>query len=203
MKGFLSNPFNYIYGWKAMLAGICSILLIAWLGTYTHMHMDGPLDIHYEGSTSFSTLLIENGVNVVSLILVYGIILLIIKRVHFRLIDLAGIMAFTRLILIPVPLLALFLDPRPFMNFFLHRMFGMGKTVELSTGDVISFILLSFVTIVLIIWSVYWIYKGFKNLAGGSNLLMRILFLVGVIIAELLAKILLYALGIDQSILLT
>ncbi|MFO8088153.1 MAG: hypothetical protein R6T91_10200 [Bacteroidales bacterium] len=189
------NPFRYISGWPALLTGIVGLLAMTGISTVTNTHLDGVLDVHYASTGDLWVLAKENAFTWFSLMLVFGLTGLILRGPTFRFLDLAGYTAFFRLPLIIAVLLPLFLDGSKVADYIIHELMHTGEAIELTTGDIIGFILLTLLTILIIFWSLLWGYLAFKSLFNIHGLKAAALFFVVILLAELLVKILLFLTG--------
>ncbi len=176
------NPFTRIAGWQAFGIGIIFAILSAIIGTLSGTAFDGVLDMHFVHNISFRDSFIMQGINIFCIALVMGLTGLIVAK-NVRFIDILGTFTLARA---PYFILA-------FLGFFTTPpdMFEYLRNPELFTFPT-SFIIVILISLPFIIWSIALMYNGFKvstNLKGAK---LVISFIIGILIAETLSKILIF-----------
>ncbi|MDP3462672.1 MAG: hypothetical protein Q8S18_07785 [Bacteroidales bacterium] len=192
LRLFLTNPFVKIAGAKALVYGSLSMLLTAVLGWLFNTRFDGVLDIHFVQGFSFQLHLLDLVVSWLAITLVLFFTGLIAAGRGIRLIDIAGTMALARTPLMLAPIANTFSNSNIVSAYFLSYLSkdieAVEPTIMQITGFVLSMILVISLTIYVIILS----YRAFKvstNLKGSKA---TVSFIIGLLIAEVLSKILIH-----------
>jgi len=187
---YLWNPFYKLAGWKALIFGLVSLIIMSVLGGFFNAHFDGVLDLHIAKQVKYSSVFIENGLNLISLVVVFGFAAYFLNGFKYRFIDLIGIMSFVKMpyiVILPLAYLFSIKDKTDKLNTIA---FEQSSQVSLSQFESISFVSFSVLSILIIILSVIWIYNGFKILSNSRGLRLNMAFIVGIILSELLSKLL-------------
>ena len=177
MKQFF-NPFMKIAGYRALSYGLAAMLVTSLLMSMFNVHLDGILNVHINGDVSLALALKENLINWLTLVLVFGLAALILNGRAFRFLDLAGIMAFSRIPFLVMPPL--------------NRVFNMetiGEKIEKSVLEGSGELLLSnteylmfggylIISLLFIILSVTWLYHGFRLLSNSKGLRANAIFII-------------------------
>ncbi|MCF8331942.1 MAG: hypothetical protein K9H84_05775 [Bacteroidales bacterium] len=192
MNKWLINPFRYISGWPALFTGLAGIAVMSVISAFTKTHLDGVIDVHYASSGDFTMFISENLITWGSLMLMYGIFGLAIAGRTFRLIDLAGYTAFIRLPFLIAVIFPFIFDGSAVADFIIYNFLNMGKPVEISTMDVVWFIVMTLLTIVIVFWSLMWGYFAYKTLFNTKGLKAAALYFIIVLLSEVIVKAILY-----------
>ena len=194
LSQWLFNPFNYIAGGQALALGLVSILVAGGLGALSTTHFDGVIDLH-SGTAAPWVFLTEGVVNWLSLALVLLIVGMLAARSSWRAIDLFGTQALARW---PMLLSALATQLPGYQRFTQHlawKLLKQGTEPIVQGTDVVAFSIAIGVILIALIWMIYLMYKAFSvscNLKGGKAV---VLFIVALIAAEVISKIVLIALN--------
>ncbi len=142
---FLKNPFERIAGWPALGLGLAAMALTAWLGKVNGLWFDGVLDVHIGArEQSWTEAFSMQGVAWLSMVLCVGLAGLIFGKSRFRLIDVAGTLAFSRLPMLLLALLA-----------FL-------PIVPAGLKDIPRVVIFVLLCIGATVWMVIWMYRGYS-----------------------------------------
>ncbi len=184
MKKWLFNPFVYVAGTKALVIGWAGILVTAVIGYFSKTHFDGVLDAH-TGHSSPLWFYLEDAIVDWSLpVAIFYISGRIFSKSSIRFIDVAGTLAFARWVML-FPALIGFCVYVPESN---HP-----TTVdELIKRSMTAPVILSgLVGIAFVAWMVALMHNAFTtscNLKGSKAVWS---FVIGLIVAEILSKIIL------------
>ncbi|GAA3931527.1 hypothetical protein GO495_15830 [Chitinophaga oryziterrae] len=178
MTTWLFNPFTYIAGLKSLVIGWIIILATACIAYYSHTHFDGAIDAHLQLSNKVYPAwhyVAEPFIDWSCLVLVFFIMGKVFSASAIRFIDIAGTFAFARW---PFAFLALinFLGPH------------IKDLTRISPLD----LLLIFISLGFCIWMIALMYNAFKvsaNIRGQKSVW---LFIISLIAAEVISKIILY-----------
>ncbi len=193
IQSYLFTPFRYIAGTKSLIIGVIILLLLSVLGYWSHTFFDGALDAHYGCLTSPSLYRVHLLCILLSWISV-TVVLYIAARIFssssVRLVDMAGTLAMAKWPMIFIALWGFvpsahlcleginFMDTKTILVLVQENLFGM--------------LLTALVAIVFAVWFVVLMYNAFSvsaNLKGSRGV---IIFIVGLVISEIISKILIY-----------
>ncbi len=184
---WLLNPFRYISGWAALALGFTGLVAMALISSYTKVHLDGVVDVHFGHQGGFWVFFRENLIVWASLVLVYGVTGLIMRGATFRFLDLSAYTAMMQLPFIIAVLLPVFTDPSVVVDYIMHTYLGRGDPVVVTTGDIAGFILMMLIIIVMVFWSLLWGFFAFKTLFNTGGLKAAALYVMVIILAETLS----------------
>lgn len=189
MRSGIINPFIRIAGSRALIVGLLGILLAGMFGYLTGTHFDGVFDIHFSGEKRWYVFPAAGILNWLSLVLVFGVFSLLLAKGRFRWIDVLGTQAFARIPFILAPLAGLFLD-RDRLSAQMTGMMQDGVMPDFSTLDITSLALTVLIILFISLWTITWSWHAYTHSANlkGSN--AAISFIGGLILAELISKIL-------------
>ncbi len=187
------NPFYKLAGWKALISGLIALAILGLLGGYFDAHFDGVIDMHVAKEVSYGTAFFESVVNWLVLVVIWGIAAIILYGFRFRFIDLLGIMAFVRIPFIILPPLAYVFSIKETIDELTTM--TLEHSAEFSMEPLASFSFVAFVilSLAVIILSVIWMYNGFKLLSNSKGVRLNVTFIAGLIVGELLSKVLIGA----------
>ncbi len=185
MKKWLFNPFIYIAGTKALIIGWAAMLGAAVIGYYSKTHFDGVLDAHSGHAAPMWFYFEDALVDWSLLVVIFYTAGSIFSRSSIRFIDVAGTFALARWVMIFVAIAGFGVYmPGPNQPVSMEEMMK-----RVMTGPVIVCGLLS---LALVVWMVALMYNAFTtscNLKGGKAVWS---FIIGLIIAEVLSKLILH-----------
>ena len=176
------NPFKRIAGWEAFGIGLVIVVLTTFTGNFAGIYFDGVIDMHFAETFDSLKSWLMIPVNIISISVIMWLAGITVSK-NFRFIDILGTMTLSRA---PFLLIA-------FASFFV-------KVPDLSgimqdpfvIFDSISFIIILIFTFPIIIWSVTLMYNAYKISTGASGQKLSISFIFGLIIAEIISKIIIY-----------
>jgi hypothetical protein len=172
LNRWLFNPFHYIAGMQALIAGWLIIIVTAVIAFYGRIHFDGAIDLHVGAVTPFWFYLAEPFVAWASIVIVFYPTALLLSNSKIRLIDFMGTTALARVAMLPGALVAL-LPPIQNLN-----------PEKLDPTALIASLLL----LVPAIWLVALLYNAFSmsgNLKGSKAVAG---FIAALLIAEIISK---------------
>lgn len=177
------NPFTKIAGYQAFLIGFVIAILAAIIGQIGNLFFDGAIDAH-GGATQFTMLeaVLMVIIDIVAITFVMYLLSLAVTR-NFRFADVLGTMTLARFPFLILSILALFTTFPEVENMLVNPL------VILSYP---SFILFMFVSIFIAVWVIILMFNALKVSTGLKRSSLVTIFIVGIIIAELISKILIY-----------
>lgn len=180
---WLLNPFTRLAGWKAFGLGIIASVVMAVTGSYSSVAFDGVLDAHFIGLNAVQALSMT-GLSLTSLVLVFWLTGLIVAK-PFRLIDLAGTMILAKAPYIFLALIGfLVTSPNPM------TLINQPSIILEYPG----FLGALFLSIPITIWSIVLMFNAYKTSCGLKERVLTISFIVALIIAEGISKMLIFLL---------
>ena len=190
----LFNPFVYVAGGQALGLGVAVIFVAGLAGFVSHTHFDGVLDTHVGSSASATFFLAEGFIDWLSLALVLLVLGKMVSKTSFRIIDVLGTQALARW---PTIFLALITLPPAFQRYN-HVLVEQVTRNPLQpppiSPDAIYFFAVALLMLPLLIWMIALMYNAYSiscNVRGAKAVAT---FTVGVILAEILSKFIIYAL---------
>ena len=185
----LFDPFVYIAGWPALFIGLGAILLAGYLGSISNTHFDGVLDTHSGAHAPLWFFLSAGIINWLCM----GVVLLILGKIasktSFRTIDLLGTQALARG---PSLIAALATLPAGYSRFTRYLIAGAAGPVN----GMDAFVFCAAVLIILLSlgWMITLMYNGYSVSCGIKGGKAAGTFIGGLIMAEILSKIVILAL---------
>jgi hypothetical protein len=189
MKKWLFNPFEIIAGGLSLLIGFIVVIVTAIAAYFTHTHLDGVIDLHIGHEINFSECISEGLIDWLTLSLLLYISGLIFSKSRIRIIDVFGTQGMARFPFLLAVIFSFFLLNDHVLKFIEYKFLKMGPVAELSTIDVMLFILGTFITILCLIWMIVLMYRSYSvscNVKGNKGLFS---FTGCLIIAEIFSKL--------------
>ena len=182
---WLVNPFTHIAGGKAVLIGLGIQLLTVFIGNLLNIHFDGALDIHGDSELTLIQDFYLWGLGVASIIILMYISGLILAK-GFRFIDLLGTVLIARTPYI-INVIAISLIEMPSTETI------MADPMSIFTStSMIALMSLSIIMILVLIWHFTLLYNAYKVSTGLSGNKVVASFIVVIILAEILSKVLIF-----------
>ncbi len=177
----LWDPFTRIAGWQAFWIGIVVVIISTILAHFGGLLFDGAMDTHFGIPTTMTESLIVMGVSLLTVVLVMYVTGLIIAK-NFRFIDILGTMTLARVPFLILAILSLFTTFPEVEDIMRDPMIFL---------DYPSTILFMVIAVPLIVWYIALLYNGFKVSTGAKGAKLIIGFVVGVLVAEAISKLVL------------
>jgi len=196
MKNLIFNPYTHIAGTKAFLSGISGIIITGILCYLSHVHLDGIIDIHFADAGNSYIYLTEGIIDLACIVLIFSLLGLLLVGFRFRFIDLIGTMAIARLPIIIVPLFAMIFPQGKISDYLMFTFLKIGTPVTISNMDIIGFVFMMLIVILILIWTIALMYNAFKICINIKGAKMALTFIAGLIIAEVISKIIFISLNI-------
>lgn len=187
---WLFNPFRFIAGYKAFLLGLGIILISAFLGFLGNTHFDGVLDVHTVIEAPMWFFFAEGIIDWLSLVVPLFFFGLIISSSAIRLTDVFGTQALARWPYLITSIVMLPEANRRFITYLISRSNPTASSATLNYADMCIFIFAAVVTVFMIVWMVALMYRAYVvscNIKGAKAI---ITFIVSIIGAEVLSKLL-------------
>jgi membrane protein DedA with SNARE-associated domain len=193
MKTILFNPFENYSEKQLLLFGFLLAIVASALSTLLNGRFDGVLDLHFVEKSTFIVAIIDMAIGIsIQTFSLYIIGKIINKKT--RLIDILSTCLIAK---IPFYFL-LFFNINNKMFVITHKLLdflSQKKAINLETLDLSLLIFSGIATFMCLIWSVMLLYNGFKTATNVKETKHIILFILSIITAEVVSKIILFNLN--------
>ena len=176
------NPFKRIAGWDAFGVGLVIVVLTTFTGNFAGIYFDGVIDMHFAENFDSLKSWLMIPVNIISISVIMWLAGITVSK-NFRFIDILGTMTLSRAPFLLIALASFFVKV-PDLSGIMQDPFVI--------FDSISFIIILIFTFPIIIWSVTLMYNAYKISTGASGQKLSISFIFGLVIAEIISKIIIY-----------
>ena len=190
LRTWLFNPFHYVAGKEALIPGVALVLITGLVGSLSSTHFDGVLDFHTGLPTSLWVYAAEGLLNW----MVMGVLLLLggklISRSRVRIQDALGTQALARAPMVVTALCLLLPGYRRFAGHLAARYFHVLPEVQTSPADSVAFFAGLIISMLMIIWMVALMYRGYtvsSNVSGGKAVGV---FIAALFVGEVISKLL-------------
>jgi hypothetical protein len=191
---FLFSPFHRIAGGPALGLGIAGIVTASLIGAPQRLHFDGVLDMHVGMRAPWWVFVAEGLINWLSLALLLLAAGRLLSKTAFRSLDLIGTQALARWPTLLVALACLAPGFHRYTEALVRSLSNLkpGAVPAMPPGgaDAVVFLLVTLATLAGIVWMVALMWKSFShccNLRGGKAVAA---FVVTLLAAEVLSKVL-------------
>ncbi len=182
LGSLIFNPFKRIAGWDAFGVGLVIAVLTTFTGNFAGIYFDGVIDMHFAENFDSLKSWLMIPVNIISISVIMWLAGITVSK-NFRFIDILGTMTLSRAPFLLIALASFFVKV-PDLSGIMQDPFVI--------FDSISFIIILIFTFPIIIWSVTLMYNAYKISTGASGQKLSISFIFGLIIAEIISKIIIY-----------
>ncbi len=189
LKTWFFNPFYYLGGESALMIGAVLILAGSLLGFLSHTHFDGVLDIHTGLASPFWVYLFEGVIDFGIMSLLLGIFGKLLSKSRIRVVDVVGSQALARGPLLIAALVALLPGFQRYNAYLVAKATQSVQQIQPLASDPVVFGIGMGVIILMVIWMVILMYRGFAvscNVRGGKAIGI---FIVAVLLGEGISKI--------------
>ncbi len=189
LTAWLFNPFMYIAGWLALFAGLSVIILTALLGSIGKVHFDGVLDTHIGTDAPLWFFIAEGFIDWLCMAMALLFAGLILRGVSFRIIDVFGTQALARWPMLVSAAAGILPANRRVTEELMKMVQNPNQFLALPPLDTAVFVAAMIIIIVMSVWMVALMYRGYTvscNLKGAKAIAS---FIVCLIIAEIISKI--------------
>ncbi|MFB3897532.1 MAG: hypothetical protein ACE14V_14645 [bacterium] len=193
---WLFNPFYYLAGGKAMGIGLIIMVISGLLCYFSNSHFDGVLDFHMGAKAPIWFSLAEGIIDWVSFVIPLIVFGMLLSKTRFRVLDVFGTQALARFPALFMVLTAFV----PGYQGLIAKLVNITPTNAVSVlteniGAVIILIAISMVILVLVIWMITLMYRAFAVSCNVSGWKAVIWFIVAIIVAEAISKIIIYSIA--------
>jgi len=179
---WLFNPFHYVAGGTALVAGLLIIVVTSLNGALSHSHFDGVLDFHTGAAAPWWVYVAEGLIDW----LVMGVLAYAAGRIvsasQFRAVDVFGTQALARTPALTMPVAAML----PGFQRQTERFVTMNP--EIHVGDVMQFAAGIVGILVALIWMVLLMYRAFSVSCNAKGTRAVVAFIVALLVAEGVSK---------------
>ncbi len=186
-ENIVLQPFRMSFGKRLLIFGLIMSVIAIIAATLFAIRYDGALDLHMVSETvPLETVLIDLGISISTMVLM----LFVVGKIYngkTRCIDLVTTVLIAR---IPFLLVTPF-NTNHYMGKLGTLILQTGNISALETTDLILFYTNSILAILLLIWFITLLWNGFKTATNAKGVKSKMLFVIGVLSAEVISKILL------------
>ena len=187
------KPFNYVAGSKSLIIGLSVIVVSGIIGSFSNTHFDGVLDVHIGMKIPLWLFVAEGIINWISMSVIILLAGLTISKTKFRVIDVLGTQSLARFPMIFVALVTLLPGFKNFAEKVALQPESFNQFVSQYPGEFTAFLAVMVVIILSTVWMVYLMYHSFSVSCNVKKLKAIITFIVSIILAEILSKIIIVA----------
>lgn len=193
MKKILFNPFEEFSERPLILFGIAATIVLSMTSAYFNARFDGIIDLHFSTPTFVVNTLTDNALNITILSLAL-FTLGKIRNNKTRFIDVFVASLISRIPYYFLPFFnwnnTILEESEKLVKHFLTLQPGMVPSFE--GIDLLKLVLFSIVSILLLAYFIYLLYRGYKVATNAKGATDVVLFCVTIIIAEIFSKIIFY-----------
>ncbi len=192
MKTLLFNPFKKYSERHLFIIGVVFTLIGTALGYVFKTRFDGVIDSHIVSDIMWDKVLFDNIINIFCLILFLYISAKYINK-KTRIIDIITTSMIART---PIYILPLFnindVMSMAVKEIIQNSTYGPELINHVSFFSLFLVIVFSIVSILFLVWYIALLFNGFKVASNAKEKISVILFILSVLLAEILSKILIY-----------
>ncbi|MBW2962065.1 hypothetical protein [Mesonia aestuariivivens] len=193
MKKVLLEPFEHYTEKKLLGIGILGTLIGCFIAYVFHARFDGVLDVHFVKAIEIYHPFLDNSINIITLSLLLFITGKIINK-KTRCIDILNACLIARL---PYYLIS-FGNINNYMLMLSQKLLNFDPSqpqlMPIGGVDLLLLLAFAFISLLLLIYFLYLLYKGYQIATNAKGALAIGLFILAVLIAEVISKYLIYTL---------
>jgi hypothetical protein len=186
----LFNPFVQIAGTKSLIYGLSITLITCLLCSFFNTRFDGVLDAHFTLKQSYYLPFIDLLVNMGCITFVFYVLGVSLTHGKTRFIDILGTTTLARFPYLIVPLLNIQNLNSSIGTKLLNSLLQQSKIV-LTSAEWIFLISSGIIALLITIWYIYLLFKAYAISTNLKKTTLIISFIGGIILAEILSKIVL------------
>jgi hypothetical protein len=192
MKTLLFNPFEKYSEKTLILFGFLFSLLGAFLGFVFNARFDGAVDLHFVEKVTIYQPFLDISIDITCISL---FLFLLGKQINpkTRFIDILSASMIAR-----IPLYCItFFNANNFIYDSTQKMLAMvkpGKIENVDVSDMLLVMVFAMVTILFLIWFLVLLFNGFKTATNAKETKHTLFFILAIVLAEILSKILIFTL---------
>ncbi len=190
MKALLFNPFSKYSDRTLILLGILFSLIGSILGYFFNARFDGVLDLHFVENVKVYVPFLDILINTLATTLFLFIVGKYINK-KTRLID---ILTLNLLAKFPVYILTLTNIGNCIYNISTRiiQFVNPAKINQLVISDIVVMLLFAMLSLLFLVWFVLLLFNGFKTATNAKETKHSLLFVFGLLAAEILSKSIIY-----------
>ncbi|AFM05092.1 hypothetical protein Fleli_2738 [Bernardetia litoralis DSM 6794] len=178
----LLNPFEKYSETILLIFGTCFTILGTLLGFYFNARFDGVLDMHLVKNSTLKEVTLDNLINIFCLLVfLFGVAKFINSKTRF--IDILNTILISRFAIYVFVLL-----PTPSKEVI--KNLTTGNITQISDLDIFLLSMGGLMALLGLVWYIILLYNGFKTASNAKKILPIVLFVVSILLAEILSKIL-------------
>ena len=184
----LFNPFKKLPSKSLLLLGLVAFIAFSLYSWMNQIIYDGMLDIHLDDQLNPLDYFNANAINIIIVVLLFHAFALIVNS-KTRLVDIFATSVIYR---IPIYIASLFVKSDAMLSVAskLENLNGSLENLKFSTSELVTMMGISFLSLILMIWSIVLLFFGFKTASNAKLWWHNALFILAVILGETITKIL-------------
>ena len=198
LSNWLFAPFNFIAGGAALGVGVAVIAVSALLGSVSKTHFDGVLDFHTRLPAPVWVFVAEGLIDWLAMAILLLIGGLIFSKSRVRPIDVFGTQAMSRGPTLFTAAAVLLPGYERGAASLIAKATDATSAVQASPFDLLAFAVVAFIGILMTVWMVWLMYKGFSiscNVTGGKAVAV---FLFAIFLGEVASKVVIVGIVFPQ-----
>lgn len=183
-KKYLFQPFEYIAGSKALLAGLLIIILTGVVSFFTGVRFNGVIDMHLGNSGTLIQHILEGLIDWLALSLFLCLAAMMLRKNNFRPLDIFGTVALSRWPMLVVSGLAGFINVDRINGYFEGYYLKKESTITLQWFEMPVFIVFIIIALLFSILMISLFYKAYSiscNIKGPRSIWS---FIIALLLAE-------------------
>jgi len=187
-RNYLFHPFEIISQKHLLLYGVILVALSGAINCISSTHFDGILDMHTGLSAPIFIFLLEGFLNALTVTIIFFVLIrmFILKKVSITKILIEQI--FARWPLIFLSLISSTAVYQKLMHLLFLKYIKRNSSIIVSSSDYIALGIIFLICIVFFGWMVYLVYSSFRKSACISGVKGVVIFIIGLLFAELISK---------------
>ncbi|NDV95650.1 hypothetical protein D0T84_12105 [Dysgonomonas sp. 521] len=190
---WLFQPFQFIAGGKALVFGLCIMLLLSIIGYLGNTHFNGVIGMQYAPLSHPTAYIVHIAYQVIALIsmtAVFYITARVTSKSSVRVIDIAGTMSLSQ---IPHVLFGLIgLIPAVHLEIGNIDTANIAQVMAILKENIILMAAISVTSIIIIVWSIALKYNAYSVSGNIKGIVGGVSFAIALIVSEIISKILIY-----------
>lgn len=188
----LFNPFGRIAGLKSLLLGLMIMLITSVIAYFSNARFDGVIDMHGGPDVAYYYYLIDGLIAWLSMLVIFYPLSLFVTKFKSRFIDVAGTLILARFPMIIDALILFYLKNSEVNKFLESLVLKTNIVYNIQIMDWMFFVGSMLLMIMTTVWFVALCYNSYKVNTNLKGVKAVWIFVVGILLAEILSKILFY-----------
>ncbi len=188
----LFNPFERIAGLRSLLLGLAIMFLTSVIAYFSNARFDGVIDMHGGEKVDYYYYLIDGLIAWLSMVVIFYPVSLFVTKLKSRFIDVAGTLLLARFPMIIDALILFYLKNSEVNKFLESVVLKTNVVYNIQIMDWMFFVGSMLLMIMSTVWFIALCYNSYKVNTNLKGVKAVWIFVVGILLAEILSKILFY-----------